>query len=199
MENILIIEDSPFTSSLIEDYLNNNNLLPCGIATTFIEAKELFIKHLPSIVLCDIHLEGSKSGIEFVEDIRNSYPCTIIIFISADIDHRVLSKAQQTKPSAYLTKPFTEEQLITTIDLAIIERKNNHPSQFDLTDKDIEVIQLISEGKSNKQIGETLFISPHTVDSRRRKILLKLNVSTINQAICMATEKGWLLAKSTIK
>lgn len=191
MEKVLIIEDSTFTASIIEDYLKKNQFDTCGIASSFDEAKQLFKVHQPTIVLCDIHLEGSKSGIEFVKEIKKECPRILIIFISADMQLQVLSKAQQTKPNAYLTKPFTEEQLITTIDLALIERATNCPSNYDLTSKDLEVLKMLGQGLSNKQIGEKLFISHHTVDSRRRKILQKLNVSTINQALCMASEKGW--------
>jgi len=192
MEKILIVEDSEFTASLIQEYIQNSHYTSCGVAANFYDAYQLFQKHLPSIIICDIHLEGSKSGIEFVNEIKTKHINTVIIFISADMGSQVLSKAQQTKPNAYLTKPFTEEQLITTIELALIERNNNCPSNFDLTEKDIEVLSLLGQGKSNKQIGEELFVSHHTVDSRRRKILLKLNVSTINQALCLASQKGWL-------
>jgi len=192
MENVLIIEDSEFTASIIQDYLNNHNYNCCGIASSFSEAQRLFQTNQPSIVLCDIHLEGVKSGIEFVEEIKNTHPTTLTIFISADMAAPVLSKAQQTQPYAFITKPFTEQQLITTLELALLERNNNCPSKYELSDKDIEVLELLGQGLSNKQIGEQLFISHHTVDSRRRKILIKLQVSSINQALCIASQKGWL-------
>ncbi len=194
MKKVLIVEDSPFTASIMESYLHNNAFKPCGIAANFKQAKKLFLLNSPSIILCDIHLEGAKSGIEFACDIKKNYPSTIIVFVSADMNTHVLHQAQQTKPDAYLTKPFTEEQLITALELANIERTNNNPSRFGLNGKDIEVLKLIGDGQSNKQIGDRLFISPHTVDSRRRKILSKLNVSSINRALCIASEKGWLFA-----
>ena len=191
LEKVLVVEDSPLTAAIINDYMQDNGFEVCGIAKSFLEAKNIFEAHHPSLLICDIHLEGPKNGIEFVTEIKTAYPTTLIIFISSDMHHQVLTQAQQTKPHAYLTKPFTEQQLITAIKMAVIRRQNDHPSNFDLTDKDLEVLKLLGQGKANKEIGEQLFISHHTVDSRRRKILLKLNVSTINQALCIASDKGW--------
>ncbi|TAJ09215.1 DNA-binding response regulator [Marinilabiliaceae bacterium JC017] len=191
-DKVLIVEDSILTAEVIKGYLTDNGFTVCGIAKSFMEANACFEEHNPSLLICDIHLEGKKNGIEFVTTIRENHPATLIIFISSDMQLNVLSKAQQTKPHAYLTKPFTEEQLITTIQMAVIRNNQDNPAKFDLTDKDLEVLNMLGQGLSNKQIGEQLFISPHTVDSRRRKILLKLNVTSINQALCIASEKGWL-------
>jgi DNA-binding NarL/FixJ family response regulator len=196
-EKVLIIEDSMFTANLICDYLKNNEIATCGKAANFNEAKSLFQTNAPSIIICDIHLEGDKNGIEFVNEIRQHHPHVLIIFVSADMGIQTLTKAQETQPNGYLTKPFTEEQLITTIDMATIQRDKDHYSNFDLNDKDIEVLKLLGQGLSNKQIGEELFISHHTVDSRRRKILLKLNVTSINHALCIAAEKRWLQSDYT--
>ena len=190
-EKVLVIEDSEFTSDLIQEYLKNSEYNVCGVATNFTKATLMYKEHAPSIVLCDIHLEGDKNGIEFIRAIKGDFPPPLTIFISSDMEKSILLKAQETKPNAYLTKPFTEEQLITAIDMAIIQRTNNHYATFGLNDNDIELLKLLGQGKSNKQIGEVLFVSHHTVDSRRRKILIKLNVNSINQALCIASEKGW--------
>ncbi len=190
-ERVLIIEDSEFTAEIIKEYLESNEYMVCGIASSYTKAKNLFDAHLPSIVICDIHLQGDKNGIEFIDEIRLNFPPPLVLFISSDMERDVLLKAQKTNPNAYLTKPFTKEQLITAIEIAIINRQEKHYSNYDLTENDIDVLKRLGEGKSNKQIGEELFISHHTVDSRRRKIMLKLNVNSINQALCLASEKEW--------
>ena len=190
-ESVLIIEDSQFTSDLIKEYLNNGEYDVCGIATNFINAKLMYEECKPTIIICDIHLEGDRNGIEFISEVRSNFPPPLTIFISSDMEKSILLKAQETKPNAYLTKPFTEQQLLTAIDMAIIQRQNNHYATYTLNDNDIQVLKLLGQGKSNKQIGELLFVSHHTVDSRRRKILIKLNVNSINQALCIASEKGW--------
>lgn len=191
-ENILIIEDSQFTAMLIQDYLVERELKVCGIAADYSNAARLFKKHLPTIVICDIHIEGSKNGIEFISEIKENHPLTMVVFISADIKPTVLLQAQQTHPNAYLTKPFTQEQLITTIELAIMERQQNLPETYGLNQRDMDVLRLLGQGKTNIEVGNKLYISHHTVDSRRRKIMAKLNVTSINQALCLASEKGWI-------
>ncbi len=190
-ESVLVIEDSQFTSDLIKDYLNNGEYDICGTATNFVNAKSIYEEFKPSIIICDIHLEGDRNGIEFISEVKANFPPPLTIFISSDMEKSILLKAQETKPNAYLTKPFTEQQLLTAIDMAIMQRQNNHYATYALNDNDIEVLKLLGQGKSNKQIGEILFVSHHTVDSRRRKILIKLNVNSINQALCIASEKGW--------
>ena len=190
-EKVLIIEDSLLTADLIKEHLLSNDYKVCGIAENFSKAKSIFETCKPTIIICDIHLEGERNGIELIDEIKSNFPPPLTIFISSDMEREVLLKAQKTKPNAYLTKPFTEQQLITAIDIALIERQSNHYSNFDLSEKDVEVLKLLGQGKSNKQIGEALFVSHHTIDSRRRKILVKLNVNSINQALCMASERGW--------
>ena len=163
-----------------------------GMATNYATAAKLFKKHLPTLVICDIHIEGDKNGIDFIGAIKEAHPETLVVYISADIKPNILSMAQQTHPNAYLTKPFTQEQLITAIDIALIERKNNLPATYGLTQRDMDVLKLLGQGLTNSEIGNILYISHHTVDSRRRKIMVKLNVSSINQALCIASEKGWI-------
>ena len=190
-ENVLIIEDSLMTADLIKEYLLNNDFEVCGIAANFSKAKWIYEKCKPTIVICDIHLEGDRTGIDFIDEVRSNFPPPLTIFISSDKERDVLFKAQRTKPNAFLTKPFSEEQLVTAIDLALIERQSNHFANFELSENDILVLKMLGQGKSNKQIGEELFVSHHTVDSRRRKIMAKLSVSSINQALCIASERGW--------
>lgn len=191
-ENILIIEDSQFTASLINDYLTDHNLRVCGVASNYNDAYAIFKTHCPTLVICDIHIEGNKSGIEFIASIKEQYPAILVIFISSDIKTNILSQAQETQPNAYLTKPFTQEQLLTTVDMALMQHKNSKPEIYNVTHSDIEVLQLLGQGKTNIEVGKELYISHHTVDSRRRKIMVKLNVSSINKALCIASRNGWI-------
>lgn len=192
IKSVLIIEDSKLTAKIIGDYLVANDYSVCGVASNYDAAKRVFIESKPDIVICDIHLQGQKSGIDFATDIKEKFPFTGIIFISSDSHENVLQRAGVTKPETYLTKPFTEVQLITAIKMLEAKQSINAPTVYGINSKEIEVLEYLGRGLTNQQIAEKLFISPHTVDSRRRKILQKLEVNSINEALCIAVSKSWI-------
>lgn len=195
LKRILLVEDSELMSDIIKGHFENIDYSYFEVAKDYDTAKAIFEKHLPELLICDVHLSSEQSGIDFVNDVLKNHPGIALIYISADLDEEVISQAQQTKPHAYLTKPFTREQLLTAVRMAMMQNKYNHPGNYQLTQREIDVLSCLSKGLSNHQTGEQLFISHHTVDSRRRKILEKLGVNTINEALCLATEKGWINVK----
>jgi len=61
-----------------------------------------------------------------------------------------------------------------------------------LTEREMEVLQAVAQGKSNREIGETLFISPHTVQVHVRNIFSKLDVNNRIEVVAYAVRQGWI-------
>lgn len=115
---IFIVEDNPVIADLISWRLTEMGYTVIGIAEDGPEALIQVEKEKPSLVLMDIGLPGELDGIDTAEEIirRFSIP---IVYISSVLDPPVIERAKQTKPRGYIVKPFTDNQLRATVEMAL--------------------------------------------------------------------------------
>ena len=99
---ILIVDDDVIIADFICDVLIDNDYKNVEIAYSYNEALSLFNNFNPSIILLDINLKNSKTGIE-LSTLKN--PTTSVIFLTGQLDNSTMQKAMLTNPKAYLTKP----------------------------------------------------------------------------------------------
>ncbi|MEQ9302624.1 MAG: response regulator transcription factor, partial [Marinoscillum sp.] len=104
---------------LSED-LQENGFLVAKICQSGEEALEVVDKKLPDLVLMDIKLQGKLDGIQVTERILKKYRIPII-YLTDIKDKNIVAKANGTKPSNYLTKPFQTHQLLIAVDLALFK------------------------------------------------------------------------------
>jgi DNA-binding NarL/FixJ family response regulator len=186
---ILIVEDEIILAKDIEQTLIRNGFYAIRIATTYKKAKELVNKNTPELILCDINLRFEKDGIHFIEEL-NSSKTIPFIFITAYSDTETINRIKKVKPEAYLTKPFTDKQLVTTVLMAtsnISDNNNERP-----TKKEILVLKLLAIGSITKCIAEELNISFHTVESHRKNMLKKYKCKNTTELVYFASTKKWI-------
>ena len=116
-----------------------------------------------------------------------------MVYLTAYSDSDIVKRAEETMPFAYILKPYNDNQLKVTINLAIlnfakrsnaIEEVTGNTAKLDLlTCREKEVLVTLSTGKISKEIAETLNISQHTVNQHKKNIKKKLNLSTIGELI----------------
>lgn len=179
---ILIVEDEIIIANDLQQILSKENYDICGIANTYEEAVKLFCMDRPHIIMCDIYLKGEKTGIDFVNKINhiNNIP---IVFITAFSSEELLSKIADKNHVSYITKPFTNSQVIAAVNLAKYRIRNNRIPP-EMTVRQEEIIILIKEGiVSNKAIGDQLGISPQTVKSHKKNLFKLFGVTTTSQLI----------------
>jgi DNA-binding LytR/AlgR family response regulator len=126
---ILIVEDEILIADNIERYLTKKGYEVVGIAISYEEAEELFIKEKPDLVLLDIKLSGPRSGIDFAHFINQQEHIIPFIFLTSQMDSRNINKAKETYPKGYLSKPIRKESLFATIEIVMHkwnEEKNDH-------------------------------------------------------------------------
>lgn len=155
--NVTIVEDDFLIADFIKKSLQSfgyNVLAICNSYDRFIESVNAF---LPDIVLIDIKIEGKKSGIDIAEYLRHNKELPFI-FISSLNDRKIIDAAKNTLPSAYLIKPFDEDDLYATIEVALVNfvQKNNKQSAATENNK------IIKESFFIKQ--KQAFIKVNTVD-----------------------------------
>ncbi len=118
---ILVVEDESIVSMDIQDRLRRLGYTVAGAASTGRDAIIKAEKLKPALVLMDIQLKGGMDGIEAAEEIRRGHDIPVI-FLTAFADTATLARAKLTGPFGYITKPFEEKDLRTSIEIAI----NNH-------------------------------------------------------------------------
>lgn len=191
MKKILIIEDEIIVAKDIEQILVSNGFEVIGIASSYQKALTKLQTNKPDLILCDINLNSEKTGIELMTelDTKLSVP---FIFISAYTDLETVKKAYSISPKNYLTKPFNEKQLLTSVQVALLS--NTH--YVEPSSRELSIIKLLSQGKSSKEIAEELVISFFTVETHRKNMMKKYDVQTTAELICLATSSGWINYKN---
>ncbi|WP_430412687.1 LytR/AlgR family response regulator transcription factor [Kordia sp.] len=161
--NILIVEDTPEESELLNSVLIENDFNVVGIAPTFKEAIELFYDKDIDIAIIDIFLDGRPDGIAFAETINAvSNAAKPFIFLTSSTDRRIFERAKLTHPFSYLIKPFNELELLYTIETAL-ERFYGQEDAFQDEEENTIISTehlFIKKGKSLKKvhIDEIIYI-----------------------------------------
>ena len=198
-KKVLILEDEIIIANSIQLHLEANGY-EVEIATNPVDGQMLF-EELPfDIILCDINLNHETDGINFVENVvKDSTP---VVFLTAYSDLTTLQRAEVTSPYAYLIKPFNKDQLLVTLNLSLVHARKRFlhslpsntaiPDEIELTGRELEIVKLLAQSKTNEEISSTLYISPFTVATHRRNILRKTQARGLIELISLAIERGWI-------
>ena len=171
------------------------------------EAIEKTKANKPDVVVMDIRLKGG-SGIEACQEITEKYPETKVIMLTSYAEDEMLFSAIRAGASGYVLKQIGSDDLIHAIeaigrgeallDPAVTQRvfqevrkaaREEEASAFaELTQQEMHVLQLVSEGRTNRQIAEMLFLGEGTVRNYVSSILSKLNVRNRAEAAAYAVE-----------
>lgn len=120
--NILIVEDESIVARDIQQSLKKLGYNVVGMASTGENAIELAREHKPDLILMDIMLKGSLSGIDAAREVKDALNIPVI-FLTAYADSSTLNKAKDTEPFGYIIKPFKEIDLHTAIEIALYKHK----------------------------------------------------------------------------
>jgi DNA-binding NarL/FixJ family response regulator len=181
MKKILIIEDEIVIAEDIQNILEKEGYEIAGIAECYDEAIKLFNKNKPDIIISDIYLKDSKTGIDIVKEFLKSRAVPVI-FITAYSSNEIIEILANFNSITYITKPFTDGQLIAAVKLINTKLKKNR-IKVKVTHREQEIVDFIINGFSSKEIADKLFISPETVRTHRKNIFSKFNVNSATQLI----------------
>jgi DNA-binding NarL/FixJ family response regulator len=183
-----------------------------GEAGDGIQAVQMTGKLRPDVVVMDIVMPN-LNGIEATKQIKEKYPDTAILILTAYDDDQYVFALLDAKVSGYLLKTVRGQELISTIRAIcsgeqvlqpsiarkVIERYNaamkpggSKGMIGPLTKKEMDVLLLAARGMTNKEIAEELNLKVQTVRSRLKKVFKKLNVSSRTEAAMCAMKNGWI-------
>lgn len=163
------------------------------------EAISLFRRHRPDIVLMDLRLPG-MGGVEATIAIRKEFPdARVIVLTTFDMDEDIF-RAMESGAKSYLLKDTPEEELTSTI-RAVYDGQEKLPAKLaerlavrqkrpELSRRELDVLQLLVRGRSNKEIGSSLFITEDTVKAHLKTLFLKLGVQDRTDAAITAIRQG---------
>jgi DNA-binding NarL/FixJ family response regulator len=174
------------------------------------EAVALAEQYRPDVVVMDIAMP-ILNGIEAARQICAKAPQTAIVFLSMHADEGYVLKALKSGARAYLLKDSAESDLINAVKAVTqgkaffspaiskmlvddymrrMQEREVEDSYELLTTREREILQLLAEGKSNKEKAKILDLSPYTVETHRSNILQKLNLHSSAELILYAVRKG---------
>ena len=174
------------------------------------EAVALAVQHTPDVVVMDVAMPA-LNGIEAARQILARLPQTAIVFLSMHSDEGYVLKALKAGARAYLLKDSAEHDLVSAV-IAVSEGKaffspaiskmlvEDYMRQMQdrkvedsyelLTTREREVLQLLAEGKNNKEVASILNLSLYTVETHRGNIFQKLNLHSGAELVLYAIRKG---------
>lgn len=197
MIRIVLAEDQRMMLGALGSLLDfEEDMEVVGKAGNGEEAIALVEKHNPDIVIMDIEMP-LKSGLDAAELLKE-HPCKIII-LTTFARSGYFERARKAGVSGYLLKDSPSEDLAASIRSIMEGRRIYAPELVDLayadanplTERESQVMELIAEGKSTKEIAKELFITSGTVRNYISTIFDKLEVGNRIEAISRFKEKGW--------
>jgi DNA-binding NarL/FixJ family response regulator len=171
-----------------------------GEAGDGIELLALLERVIPHMVILDISMPNLR-GIEALRQIKMKYPEVKVLILSMHKEY--LYQGFSAGADGYLLKEDADRELFSAIENIRQGRtylsprltgrllEDRAPSSEGLSVREKEVLRLIVEGKSNKEIAEILFISVRTVESHRANVMAKLNLNSTADLVKYAIQKGY--------
>lgn len=189
---VLIIEDEYIIASNLKNIIKKMGLKVCRLAHTYDAAISIFEEERPDLIISDIFLHNSQTGIEAILNINSKCNRYIpILIVSAYHQESVLEDAMKVNPIYFITKPFTEPQIVTAVRM-IIRICNINADITVPTSREIDVLRLLANGMSSKLIANELHITVNTVETHRKNMMQRYAAKTSSELIFFSTSKGWI-------
>src|SRR6516225_3581780 len=201
MNTVAIVEDNTTIRNTFRQWIDAAPEFRCVCACASAEEALVEIpKHKPDVVLMDIHLPG-ESGIACTAQLKEKLPGVQVIIVTVYRNHELIFQALQAGACGYLLKRSSPEELLKAIsevrsggapmtsEIArmLVEAFQKKPatvvSNDSLTQRESEILVLLSEGLSNKEIADRVKISYDTVRAHLRHIYEKLHVRGCTEAV----------------
>ena len=209
---LVIVDDHPMVRERLSELISKEpDIAVCGEADNIREALTLISAKKPDAIIVDISLQGS-SGLELIKDLRASDTKVPVLVLSMHDEMVYAERALQAGAQGYITKHAASADIIrairhvlsgevylaTHVASKILNRLGTRSAPNTgiscLTDRELEVFELIGKGRTTAEVAKTLGLSAATVDTYRARIKEKLGLENASQ---LAAEAGQWLVHST--
>ncbi|MBP5180892.1 MAG: response regulator transcription factor, partial [Clostridiales bacterium] len=191
--SVMIVDDDPFVSESLKIILDNESDIEVkAVANSGEEAVKLAPSVNPDVIVMDIRMEG-MNGTDAAEKIIGNGSASAILFLTTFLDDEYINKALKIGAKGYIIKqdcgslPSSVRavasgqavfggKVVEKLPDLLNRKERFDPSEFDITAKELEIIKLIADGMSNKEIAEKVFLGEGTVRNMVSSILDKLDL-----------------------
>ncbi|AST96413.1 MULTISPECIES: response regulator [Shouchella] len=204
MIQVLIVDDHETVRMGVSAFLSTQeDLHVAGEAANGEEGVKLALQLKPDVILMDLVMDG-MDGIEATKQIKANWPQAKIVVVTSFVDSDKLRPVLEAGATSYVLKTSSAMQIAEAIRKthngeSVLDAKvqgqmisaftANVPLHQALTKREMEILKLMSEGKTNQQISEELYITIKTVKTHVSHILAKLEVEDRTQAVIYALKE----------
>ncbi|MCS7041214.1 MAG: response regulator transcription factor [Bryobacteraceae bacterium] len=210
MTRVLLADDHAVVRKGLRFILEQEpDLQVAGEAADGREAVRLARELAPDVVVMDVAMP-QLNGIDATSQIVKQNPRTNVLILSMHNDETYLLRALEAGARGFLLKDTAEEDLVRAVRVAAqgkpffspaiaqalledymrnLQQRNQQDSYSLLTDREKEVLQLLAEGRSNKEVAQLLNLSVYTVETHRTRIMQKLNLHNTAELVLYAVRK----------
>lgn len=211
VSKIVIVDDHPLVREGLAARINRQaNMEVCGEAASVREGLEMVRATQPSLVIVDLKLADSH-GLELIKELHHKFPQVKMLVVSAYDESLYAERALRAGAHGYISKREMQDNVVEALQTVLDGSRYMSPRMTQrlvgqaigerptlemdpisrLSDRELEVFQLIGEGKTTAAIARQLHLSVHTIDTHREKLRHKLGVK--NSAELMQRAVQWLL------
>lgn len=199
--NVLIADDHPVVrEGLAAIFKSQEDIKVVAEATNGEEALELCNQHAPDVLLLDLRMP-KKDGLQVINEVtaRRLAKPRIIVMTTYESEEDI-RRALKAGAKGYLVKGTAPQQIResvrrvaageTLLPVSIASKLAESMAHPELSERERQVLQYMANGRTNKEIGQVLYISENTVKAHVKSILTKLDAMGRTEAIAIATKRG---------
>ena len=200
---VLIADDHPMVREGVAGLLTRHQISVVGLAANGRQALEMYMELRPEVMLLDLRLPD-QSGFEVLRAVLKTDPEARILILTSTQGDASIYKAIQLGARGYLLKGIDGATLAAqvrhvaagggSLSEESVGRLTRYIAAEKLSEREIEVLGLVSQGKRNKDIADLLVVSEDTVKMHLKHIFRKLHASDRTQAVVIAIQQGLLEA-----
>jgi DNA-binding NarL/FixJ family response regulator len=199
---VLVVDDHPILRAGLRGEINaQTDMQVVAEASDGKEAIALFHLHRPDVTLMDVRMPG-LGGIEAIEILRKEFPNAKFVILTTAAGDIVALRAFRAGAVGYLLKNLLRTELIDTIRVVhsgrrrippeIAQQIAEHAADDSLSQRELDVLRAVSQGRANKIIASELGISENTVKNHIKSILSKLDAADRTDAAMIAIRRGYI-------
>lgn len=200
MIKIAIVDDHKILTEGLKSIIEESGIAKVvGVAHNATECRNSMIFWSPDLLLLDVGLPD-LSGVDFCKEIKDRYPQVKVVALTTHNEYSIVKQMLKNGASGYLIKNAMVEEVLAGIqsvaggDIFLcheIDVLMSRPKEANiwLSQREREMLELIAEGFTNSEIADRIFLSPETIKSYRKNLLLKLSAKNTAMLVRIAIEQ----------